>query len=197
MKRSSEDLCERLDDFLDGDLPPQEAAEFDAHLSGCAACRDAVQQQHWIDGLLSSREAAELQALPTPPVLPVRKQARKRVLIVAMAAAAACVAALPLLPRGEELGDGRPSVASLNPQPSTLDAAKAEARARAAAGTPSPSSSPLGNGAFVSSGSSIAISVPSDNPQVTIVQLYPTVTASRRWAREAELRRNSLPPNGG
>ncbi len=197
MKRQSDEVCVLLDNYLDGALPAEEAAAFVAHLCECAACRDAVDEQQWINGLLRSPAAVELELPLAPPTLPIRKPARRRVLLVAMAAALTCVAAWPLLRGGNELGDGRPSVASLNPHSFALDVAQAEARARAVAKNPSPSSFPPRKGAFVSAGSSIAVAVPCDSPEVTIVQLYPTVTASRRWAREAELRANAIPPNGG
>ena len=44
--------CDRLDDYLLGGLSEGERAAFEAHLSGCPACRDALRQQEHIDRLL-------------------------------------------------------------------------------------------------------------------------------------------------
>ncbi|MBP7147409.1 MAG: zf-HC2 domain-containing protein [Acidobacteria bacterium] len=37
-------LIARLDRLLEGDLPGAESREAEAHLEGCAACREAVRQ---------------------------------------------------------------------------------------------------------------------------------------------------------
>ena len=42
---------------------PGEAARFAAHLDDCPTCREAVDEQQWIDGLLRARIAQ----LETPP----------------------------------------------------------------------------------------------------------------------------------
>ena len=76
--------CENLDAFLADDLSPSEVSRFTAHLHECASCRDAVDQQGWIDGLLSSPILTELEAAarddlgtdhiaccPAPPTNPI------------------------------------------------------------------------------------------------------------------------------
>jgi Putative zinc-finger len=55
---------ERLSDFLDGALLPEEAAAFDTHAAGCADCTRLVAQ---VGGLVSRMQRVEL--LPTPPLL--------------------------------------------------------------------------------------------------------------------------------
>ena len=45
--------CDRLDDYLLGGLSEDEIAKFEAHLAGCAACRDQLWQQRRIDSLLA------------------------------------------------------------------------------------------------------------------------------------------------
>lgn len=202
MKRPSEELCELLDDYLDGALPGEEVAAFAVHLCECAACREAVEEQQWIDGLLRSPAAVELELPLTAVAIPFVRIRRRRILAVAAAVAlfAATAALLFPLPRREGLGEGRPTVADARDAASESDSATAlrsVATGDRAQLLPSLSGRGISGAEFVSSGSSIAVAVPSDDPQVTIVQLYPTVTASRRWAREAELRANALPPNGG
>lgn len=210
--------CDRLDDYFDGALAPSEAGRFESHLSDCAACREAVGEQRWIDDLLRSNEAAALEAMPAPATVAMAKPRPRRVstMVAAAAAAVAATAALfiPLLRRsesdrgGEGLGEGRPTVAKastpeLSPAPddARVGTGGDDASRLATAANPSPGPSLPGRGirtgTFVGDGSSIAIPVASDDPQVTIMQLYPTVTATRRWAREGALRLNSLPSHGG
>jgi hypothetical protein len=229
MTTPDDTLCEALDDYLDGALAPREAARFESHIASCIACREAVDEQRWIDGLLRSDEAAELEAAPAPATIPIAKLRRRRVF--ALAAAAAAIAATAAiffpLPRRDGLGEGRPTVAQApTPEASLSSGQVAPDRAPstdrlASDGNPSQDKdrttalrsvatgdrarllpSLPGRGmsepaTFVSAGSSIAITVASEDPQVTIIQLYPTVTASRRWQREAELRDLLASPNGG
>ncbi|HEX5633238.1 MAG TPA: anti-sigma factor [Gemmatimonadales bacterium] len=43
---------DRLDDYLDGELPPWVEAEFEAHVAGCAECRARVAHERTVrDGL--------------------------------------------------------------------------------------------------------------------------------------------------
>jgi anti-sigma factor RsiW len=112
MKAELNSLCEHLDAFLDGDLSASERGVFEAHLPQCSACCEAVDQQRWIDELLASDAAAELEASP-PMVMSMR---RRRWLVAAAAAGLAALAAWPLvpLPRREGIGERRltpPSVA--------------------------------------------------------------------------------------
>jgi hypothetical protein len=178
--------CRQLDAYLDMQLSGDERCAFVEHMSTCAACREAVDEQRWIDELLRSDEATAIEAAPVLPVNTIRVGPRRRWLVAA-AAAAVVVAATLATAIGTRKSDARrPVVASAQSSATAVPNAEAlPAGDRDAAAT------------FVSAGSSIAISVASDDPQVTIVQLYPTVTASRRWAREATLRANALPHNGG
>jgi anti-sigma factor RsiW len=203
MNTASNNSCERLDDFLDGALAPPETAAFHAHLETCAACRDAVDQQRWIDGLLKSDAAAAIEALPAPRTIARPRRGRRRA-VVAVAAAAAVVALTARLLFSHSAkqgpGEGRPTAAShLPPSPTAEDAAERPSLAveRSAPSPPVAVRPGAVGGSFVSAGSAIAAPVASDDPQVTVVQLYPTVTAERRWAREAALRSLGISPNGG
>jgi anti-sigma factor RsiW len=181
-----DDACRQLDAYLDMELPSDATRAFVAHLAMCAACRDAVDEQRWIDELLRSDEAAAIETAPKIVALPTVRTRRRR---LALAAAAVVIAATAVLlfplPGREGLGEGRPT----NAQAPTPDRSPSSNHVATRQGSSS--------AAFVSAGSSIAVPVASDDPHVTIVQLYPTVTALRRWQREAELRGHVFPPNGG
>jgi hypothetical protein len=68
---------------------------------------------------------------------------------------------------------------------------------------PSPSPSLQGRGskspgaAFVANGDAIAVPLASEDPAVTVVQLYPTTTTERRWRRELSLYAGSSGQDGG
>ena len=55
--------CGKLDAYFDGELAPSEQATFNAHLAACAACREAIEQQRWVDELLRSDDAAQQLSL--------------------------------------------------------------------------------------------------------------------------------------
>jgi anti-sigma factor RsiW len=57
-----DEMTDRLDAFVDGDLPAEEAAEVQRHLEGCLACRTQLEQ---LSELL--RRAAALPAEEQPP----------------------------------------------------------------------------------------------------------------------------------
>jgi len=192
--------CHRLDDFLDGAISPHEDAAFHDHMESCAACREAVDEQRWIDSLLTSDEAAVLEALPPSRTIALPRGGRRH-LIAAAAAAAVLVAVtasfLFHLAGRRGLGEGRPTAAShLPPKPTAPDAAEPPSL-QISVDHPSPSPPISSSASFVSAGSAIAVPLASGDPQVTIVQLYPTVTAQRRWAREAAMRSSAISPNGG
>ena len=176
-----ENLCERLDAFLGGDLSQSAESAFAAHLDQCAACREAVDQQAWIEGLLRSREAAELEAAPAVRAFPLHERRRPTRRRLTAAAAAVLVAASMfffLNSRRAELGEGPPAPPSHSEAPTAM--ANAE--------RPSPST-PLHEqqlaeppvATFVSTGPAIALPSASRSPNVTVVTLYPTLPAARRW----------------
>ncbi len=191
MNDDAKTMCGRIDAYLDGELLAAERGAFEIHLDQCAACREAVDEQGWIDSLLRSDAAAEIEA---PRTLVLRPRPRGKWLVAAAAAAVAAAAASLLpLPAREGTGEGFPTVAE-----------DTGVELNAIVGNPSPSPSLPGRGiseppaaTFISSGSAIAIPVASPDPQVTIVKLYPTLTASRRGARERAFRAEFTNPNGG
>lgn len=48
--KTHDDITGRLSEYIDGDLGPREHAEVDAHLTGCAACREVLGQLRTIAG---------------------------------------------------------------------------------------------------------------------------------------------------
>ncbi len=194
--------CFRLDAFLDGELDGRAASAFQSHREECSACAETIERQRWIDGLLRSREAAEFEAAPTWVVVAsaatARRRRRRRVALgAALAAALATIAAWPRfpLPRREGTGEGRQTVDADTDvhRPKTVE-------------NPSPSPSLPGRGmqasypqaaaTFVSTGA-IVVPVESSSPEVTIVQVYPTLDAQRRLEIAAAVSSFSMKPNGG
>lgn len=91
--------CDHLDAYLADDLPVEDAARFAEHLEQCDGCRDVVDQQRWIDGLLRSG-VKEVSVSPPKAVLEsfrtsvLRRRRQSRQIACGLAAAAALVVAV-------------------------------------------------------------------------------------------------------
>ena len=158
--------------------------------------------QRWIDELLRSIDAAELEAAPAAVAMAAsssKSLGRRRLAIrrsfVGVVTAAAMVAAAVMwsgspLPRGMLSSEGSKSaqVVRAPGSPATVD-------------NPSPSLSLQGRGievaTFESGGDAIAVPMASEDPQVSIVKVYPTTTTERRWRRETTLYANLSGQDGG
>jgi anti-sigma factor RsiW len=84
---------ELLSAYLDGELTPQERADVDGHVAGCAACRNEL------DDLAAARRAVRglpMLDVPAAVVLPVAPARRPRRRVVAWAASLAAVAVVAL-----------------------------------------------------------------------------------------------------
>ncbi len=165
--------CQQLDAQLNGELSELEAARFGAHLVGCEPCREAVAQQVWLDGLLQGSATAE--AVPAGVTLVIDRvilRSRRRRLFACSFSAAAVL----LLAFGIDFGD--------HAEPN-------EVTSHTAQHTPptTPVATPVAT--FVGSDDMIVVPHDSPYPNVTIVEVYPTMSARRRWQREAAAR--SLP----
>ena len=159
---------------------------------------DGDEQQRWIDELLRSSAAAELESAPAGVKFTTaaaigtlrRRQMRRRSFAVfAAAAAVAAVWAWPEapLPRREGSGEGLNTPAIVQ---TPLKSPRIE--------NPSPSPSLQGRGIFVANGDAIAVELPSSAPEVTVVQLHPTTIAQRRVENELVIRQLLITnPNGG
>ena len=165
--------CYQLEAYLADSLSADATAAFESHLDTCDDCREAVDEQRWIDGLLQSPTRIELEH--TPPALletirsSVARQERSKLRVTYSLAAAAVVLigigwfALrePKPPRDEATNN--PTVAAA-PEIPELDQAP----------------SPKQQATFVASTDSIVVPVESSSSDVTIVQVYSTTEAERR-----------------
>jgi len=74
MFRQRPQICERAREWaslrLDDELSELERALLDAHTRRCAGCADYVED---IDGITASIRSAELEQLPRPVILPLRR----------------------------------------------------------------------------------------------------------------------------
>lgn len=155
--------CDNLDDYLAADLPADDAARFAEHLECCNDCRDAVDQQRWIDGLLRDSADAESELPPDDVLVTLRGSIaagrhRSKQIAGGLAAAAVllmAVAWVALSRRAAEVAGGknvRPIVAT-SQHTETVESPRA---------------------AFVSDANSIAVPVKSRHADVTIVRIYRT-----------------------
>jgi anti-sigma factor RsiW len=155
--------CHNLDGYLAGNLPAGDAAAFVEHLLNCDDCREAVDEQQWIDGLLQSRQLQELE--PTPRhlteamqlVMARQERRQKRLMAVAWATAAALLVALGSIPLSRHAGDWLGKGVDAR-SITTNDKQPAYDRPRAT---------------FVASSNAIAVPIASRHPDVTIVRVYP------------------------
>jgi anti-sigma factor RsiW len=198
MDTRNQNLCERLDAFLDGELSDADAPRFEVHASQCDECRDAAAQQRWLDAALRSDEIAGRTA-PARMLAETanairfarRKQRLRRMLAGGLAAAAsvALVAAWQLREPHAAPGSAGGSVTmpvdvvqrDATPWRSRrLEEASHARGEEIATATKSVAT-------FTAGGSGIAIPVASESPDVTIVQFYSTTEADRRLQRQREL----------
>ena len=168
--------CENLDPFLSDDLSDEATEHFEAHLAHCAVCRDAVDRQRWIDGLLTSPERIELESLPTALPYSMRtsiawRRRKTSALACGLAAAAVLVVAVgwtALLsgqargPGVREMASGPIGVAEPSPRPSVAGRETGEPP----------------RATFVGGPDVIVVPVESRHPDVTIVRLFPTYKPS-------------------
>ncbi|MGD0517713.1 MAG: zf-HC2 domain-containing protein [Thermoguttaceae bacterium] len=169
--------CDQLDDYMLGWLSPDEAAEFERHLTDCPACRRQQALQQSIDGLLAG-SGGSLDAIPSGLVERTRHQvktARRRKALQRtfglVAAATVLIAAVI----------GRFTIWSPN-RPGDRDVAVSQ-NAAAAQGNTS-SNSPLSATENPKESTRVALADPSSgivlecktrDPRINIVWIYPTV----------------------
>jgi hypothetical protein len=168
--------CENLDAFLDGELSLLESNRYESHLHVCETCREAVNQQRWIDALLGSHERLELE--PVSPALRgtvcnsfALRRRQVRLVACGLAAAAAFMVAV-----------GWTVVLS---RPARIPISNIIVENVARADEPSPNPSLKGRGTaeassatFVAGPDVLAVPVASRYSNVTIVRVYPTYQSS-------------------
>jgi anti-sigma factor RsiW len=178
--------CNKLDAYLADDLPAGEALRFESHLEECGACREAIDEQRWVDSLLQSPVRIQIERAPAELLdsfhssLPQR---RRHVVQAAcgLAAAAVLVIALGWL--------------QLNRQAKQPSIAKGQDVAVAKPVQEIPSSK--SQATFVASTDAIVVPLESSSADVTIVQVYQTTDTERRWRLEQSLLNASTKSNGG
>jgi anti-sigma factor RsiW len=153
------DYCSNLDSFLLDELSPADAAGFKAHLEDCEECREAIEQQQWIDSLLQASSQLENQ-IPPPHIaselridITRRESSRKRIFVTALAVAATLLLAITWLLNHSNSNSAEQVATTIRAQP-----APAPPRAT-----------------FAASGNVIAVPVKSSHPDVTIVRVYSTL----------------------
>jgi hypothetical protein len=193
--------CRLIEAYLNGALAGEMAKLFERHLTGCAACCESVEQQQWIDGLLQSPEATALEATPAGMADRVEGKVfrlrRRRMVGRAMIAAAASIAAVALWHFAETRSDEQmiatPGFARGSNQQAAVQREATPRRSRGLQGTTAAEK----QAAFVSTGDAIVVPVASDDAQVSIVKVYPTTAAERRWRRELTLNAGRAGQDGG
>jgi anti-sigma factor RsiW len=173
--------CDQLDEYLCGWLSPDEAADFEAHLAGCSACRDEATVQRDIDRLLAEGSA---QVEPVPVRLAgriergVRVARRRRQFGLACAlTAAGIVLALGLWGVSTVLSprdDGRPMAQG--------PAVPVDAPAPAIAETQQVATAHV---TLVDPSSAILVPIESHSPNVTMICVYPTTKAAREDEKQS------------
>jgi len=156
--------CDNLDAYLAAELPASEAARFAEHLHSCDECREAVDQQHWIDGLLRDGGSEDSELPPDDVLVKLRAsidqyRPRRKQFAYALTAAAVLMVAVGWVAlrrqAAEVASDARnqPAIAT------GLRGVKAEAP----------------RATFVSDANSIAVPVKSRHADVTVIRVFPTL----------------------
>jgi anti-sigma factor RsiW len=156
-------ICDKLDAYLLKELPPDDTAQFAAHLSHCCECRDAVEEQWWIDRLLRAGLASKVES-PAEHILRslrarIGKQRQRIGALVCglVAAAMAFVAVGWTTLQRQQTENPLAGEHSTNAVSVVDDAAQPSPEAR-----------------FVGGTDVIAIPVASRHSDVTVVRIYPT-----------------------
>ncbi|MGA2061159.1 MAG: zf-HC2 domain-containing protein [Thermoguttaceae bacterium] len=180
--------CDRLDDYMLGWLSPDEAAEFERHLTDCPACRRELDLQQSIDGLLAGCRGP-LDAIPSGLVeqtrYRVRAERRRKVVRWAfgltVAAAVVILAVMgrfafwPISGQGDkdvavsQNAAGAQDNAALNSPVSALENPKASTRV-----------------ALADPSSGIVIECKTHDPRINIVWIYPTVKPAAMPDKETD-----------
>jgi predicted anti-sigma-YlaC factor YlaD len=196
--------CELVDDYLDGDLPTGEVVRLKQHIEQCEGCRNAIEEQQWIDGFLRSPEAVEAEKTPADVLQKVAAgmyaARRRRILRRSLvgAAAAAVIGAIAFWQLAAERTPQRiaaPGSAGGSTYQSDIKLAATPRQSRGL--KKDVQVHELAAASFIPSNDAIAVPVASDDDEVSIVQLYPTTTTERRWRRELSLNAGLAGQDGG
>lgn len=183
-KRPGNADCEQLDDYLAEELSAEEQSLFRQHLHPCTTCGEAAAAQQWIEDWL--RHDAGVQSAPQALAKRIetairRKRRRQWLGRTAVAAAAGLLGLVFWLPK-EEFSVPSPAP-DIGNQVATTSVEEPPAEEPEAT--------------FIGDSDMIVIPVDSPSSNVTIVEVYPTTSAKRRWEREALLSSSNILTNGG
>jgi hypothetical protein len=193
--------CDRLNAYLDDTLQLRAAEQFSLHLSECNVCREAVEQQRWMDRLLRSGATAAFERSPTSVrdrlesaihVSIVHRRQTSRIvagLFVVVAAAVAAIAVGWTLQLDRQFDESHIEERDGFAQQAESDVPVVKHAIMNAESHP--------RATFVSSDDSIAVPVESADEDVTIVKVYPTTDANRRMRLELAYQFTHLPSDGG
>jgi hypothetical protein len=168
--------CENLDVFLADDLSPDDRLRYEGHLVACETCRQALNQQRWIDALLSSPDQPELECASPALLGSVRESIasrRRQTRLIACGLAAAAVVVIAL------------GWSAMLIRPARSPAVNQIVETRVRDNEPFTNSSLKGRrieeaprAVFVAGPDVLAVPVASRHPDVTIVRVYPTYQPS-------------------
>lgn len=167
-------MCEQRDSYLGKWLTAEEQTQFVSHLATCLDCRQFIHEQEQLDSLLARANAT---LLPVPADLieqidhRLRQVRRRRVVMwtTGLAAAGVLMGALAIWShpqRGPREGAMHSPMAATPHQQSQ----------------PAPDPRSLVAVRFPSSSEVIAVPHKTDNPNVTIIWVYPTITTAPETA---------------
>jgi hypothetical protein len=186
MKRTE---CDRLEDFLGGWMPEADASEFERHLLQCEACRVTADLQQRLDKLL--KETADVIDVPESLVERIEREIEGHRRPRAGVVAAAVAAGLLVMVFGTRylstrLGDWARIFQVEHETLSSPDFGQCSVAARHL-----PAESDKGNGDSVPKvvvdvhsrpgNETIAVPLPSKNPQITILMVYPAIRPSQSF----------------
>jgi hypothetical protein len=188
--------CDNLDAFQAGELHADLAEQFAAHLPGCAECRASVDEQQWIDALLRSPLAANLESPSaefTSSIKSTLAQSHQRAGLFACVFAAAAALAIAagwtvwwISRDASDVAEGADNQILKPPQLVQVhDDAGVSPHANEAPPKPSPRAVVVGNA------DTLIIPVASPHPDVTIVRVYPV------YQPQFAASENSLPATSG
>ncbi len=155
--------CNNIEAYLAGDLQVEQAVDFEDHLPQCDACRETIDQQRWIDGLLRSPLRLQVEPTPVDLIVATRRAHSRRRQSVRLAACGLAAAVLICVAFGR---------LELNPQVSGRPGrgkSASEVGGKAATDVAAPTTATFVGGADV-----IAVPIESQHADVTIVRIYPT-----------------------
>src|SRR5207253_178323 len=101
-RRMTDSMCERIDAFVDGELPPSECEAFAAHLAGCAECQRAMHDLMMLQAVAETHAQARR---PSAKVVDFAAHRQRRGWFVAAVALVAAAAAIALVVKRSNTGD--------------------------------------------------------------------------------------------